>query len=67
MNVDNVIKEIKFDDKGLVPVVVQDVNTNKVLMLAYMNEESIRKTLDEKEACYYSRSRQELWKKGETS
>lgn len=67
MNVDNVVKEIKFDDKGLVPVVVQDVNTNKILMLAYMNEESIRKTLDEKVACYYSRSRQELWKKGETS
>ncbi|CAH2213006.1 bifunctional phosphoribosyl-AMP cyclohydrolase/phosphoribosyl-ATP diphosphatase HisIE [Tepidibacter aestuarii] len=67
MNVDNVAKEIKFDDKGLVPVIVQDVNTNKVLMLAYMNEESIRKTLDEKVACYYSRSRQKLWKKGETS
>ncbi|WP_099189001.1 bifunctional phosphoribosyl-AMP cyclohydrolase/phosphoribosyl-ATP diphosphatase HisIE [Tepidibacter mesophilus] len=67
MNVDNVVKEMKFDNKGLVPVVVQDVNTNKVLMLAYMNEESIRKTLDEKVAYYYSRSRQELWKKGETS
>lgn len=67
MNIDNVVIEIKFDEKGLVPVVVQDVNTNEVLMLAYMNEESIRKTLDEKVACYYSRSRQELWKKGETS
>ncbi|MEJ8554799.1 bifunctional phosphoribosyl-AMP cyclohydrolase/phosphoribosyl-ATP diphosphatase HisIE [Tepidibacter sp. Z1-5] len=67
MNVDNIVKEIKFDDKGLVPVIVQDINTNKVLMLAYMNEEAIRKTLDEKVACYYSRSRQELWKKGETS
>lgn len=67
MNIDNVVKEIKFDEKGLVPVVVQDVNTNEVLMLAYMNEEAIRKTLDEKVACYYSRSRQELWKKGETS
>ncbi|WFD11163.1 bifunctional phosphoribosyl-AMP cyclohydrolase/phosphoribosyl-ATP diphosphatase HisIE [Tepidibacter hydrothermalis] len=67
MNIDNVVKEIKFDEKGLVPVVVQDVNTNKVLMLAYMNEEAIRKTLNEKVAYYYSRSRQELWKKGETS
>lgn len=67
MNIDNLVKEMKFDEKGLVPVVVQDVNTNKVLMLAYMNEESIRKTLNEKVGCYYSRSRQKLWKKGETS
>jgi phosphoribosyl-ATP pyrophosphohydrolase/phosphoribosyl-AMP cyclohydrolase len=61
------IESIKFDNNGLVPAIVQDINTNKVLMLAYMNEESIRKTLEEKIACYYSRSRKELWKKGETS
>lgn len=67
MNIDNIVEEIKFDDRGLVPAVVQDADTKKVLMLAYMNKESIKKTLEEKEACYYSRSRKELWKKGETS
>lgn len=67
MNIDKLIEDIKFDDNGLVPTIVQDINTNKVLMLAYMNAESIRKTLQEKIACYYSRSRKELWKKGETS
>lgn len=67
MNIDNILEEIKFDERGLVPAVVQDANTKKVLMLAYMNKESIKKTLEEKEACYYSRSRKELWKKGETS
>ncbi len=67
MDINKLIEDIKFDNNGLVPAIVQDVNTNKVLMLAYMNEESIRKTLQEKIACYYSRSRKELWKKGETS
>ena len=67
MDIKNVIEEINFDDRGLVPAIVQDVNTNKVLMLAYMNEECIKKTLDERVACYYSRSRQKLWVKGETS
>ena len=67
MDIIKLIEGIKFDDNGLVPAIVQDINTNKVLMLAYMNEESIRKTLEEKIACYYSRSRKELWKKGETS
>lgn len=67
MNIDKIIEEIKFDDRGLVPVVVQDTDTQKVLMLAYMNKESIRKTLEEKEAWYFTRSRKKLWKKGETS
>lgn len=67
MDINNIINDIKFDDKGLVPAVVQDANTKDVLMLAYMNEESIRKTLEEKTAYYYSRSRKKLWKKGETS
>ena len=67
MDIVKLIESIKFDSNGLVPAIVQDINTNKVLMLAYMNEESIRKTLEEKIACYYSRSRKELWKKGETS
>lgn len=53
--------------KGLVPVVVQDVHTKDVLMLAYMNEESLRLTMETKRATYYSRSRQGLWLKGETS
>ena len=61
------MKKIKFDKNGLVPAIAQDINTKKVLMLAYMNEESIKKTLEEGVAIYYSRSRQELWKKGETS
>jgi phosphoribosyl-ATP pyrophosphohydrolase/phosphoribosyl-AMP cyclohydrolase len=59
--------KIKFDDRGLVPVVVQDVNTNAVVMLAYMNKESIEKTLEIGEMVYFSRSRQELWHKGATS
>ena len=61
------IKKLKFDERGLIPAIAQDVNTKEVLMLAYMNEESIRKTLEEKKACYFSRSRQELWTKGLTS
>lgn len=67
MNINNILKEIKFDDRGLVPAVVQDIITKKVLMLAYMNKESIRKTFEEGIVYYYSRSREKLWKKGETS
>lgn len=59
--------KIKFDSNGLVPVVVQDFNTKEVLTVAYMNEESLALTLKEKLMTYYSRSRQELWRKGETS
>lgn len=58
---------IKFDEKGLVPAVVQDVNTKEVLMLAYMNKESIERTIETKRTCFFSRSRQELWEKGATS
>lgn len=61
------INTLKFDEKGLIPVVVQDVDTKEVLMLAYMNKESMKKTLTEKKATYFSRSREELWTKGETS
>jgi len=61
------INKVKFDEKGLVPVVTQDVKTGTVLMLAYMNEEALRLTLDTGYAVYFSRSRQMLWKKGETS
>jgi phosphoribosyl-AMP cyclohydrolase / phosphoribosyl-ATP pyrophosphohydrolase len=59
--------KLKFDEKGLIPVVVQDINTSKVLMLAYMNEESLNKSIETGLAHYYSRSRQKLWLKGETS
>jgi len=58
---------VKFDERGLVPVIAQDTTTKEVLMLAYMNQESLEITLKEKKACYFSRSRQKLWLKGETS
>lgn len=61
------INTLKFNEDNLIPVVVQDVNTKEVLMLAYMNKEAMQKTLTEKKATYYSRSRKELWTKGETS
>lgn len=61
------INTLKFDEKGLIPVVVQDVHTKEVLMLAYMNKESMKKTLTDKKATYFSRSREKLWTKGETS
>lgn len=58
---------LKFDENGLIPAVVQDINTGKVLMLAYMNEESLKRTLETKKTWFYSRSRKELWNKGATS
>ncbi len=58
---------IKLDDKGLVPAIVQDADTGRVLTLAYMNEESLEKTRASGQVWFYSRSRQELWHKGETS
>ncbi len=61
------VEEIKFDEKGLVPAIVVDADTNQVLTLAYMNEESLRISLEKKLTCFWSRSRQELWLKGETS
>ena len=61
------INTLKFNENNLIPVVVQDANTKEVLMLAYMNKEAMQKTLTEKKAIYYSRSRQKLWTKGETS
>ena len=61
------INELKFNENGLIPAVVQDAETKKVLMVAWMNEESLRLTMEKKLACFYSRSRKELWIKGETS
>ena len=59
--------ELKFDEKGLIPAVVQDFYTKQVLTLAYMNEESLAVSIRERRTCFYSRSRQELWRKGESS
>ena len=61
------ITKLKFDDKGLIPAIVIDDESGKLLTLAYMNEESLRISLEEKKTCFWSRSRQELWRKGETS
>ena len=61
------LDQVKFDDKGLVPAIVQDLYTREVLTLAYMNKESLEITLKEGKTCFWSRSRQELWLKGETS
>jgi len=63
-----VVNKIDFSkNNGLVPVIVQDVDTNEVLMLAYMNEEALKKTIESGYAHYFSRSRNKLWKKGESS
>ncbi|MBE7068152.1 MAG: bifunctional phosphoribosyl-AMP cyclohydrolase/phosphoribosyl-ATP diphosphatase HisIE [Clostridiales bacterium] len=61
------IEELKFDEKGLIPAIVVDAKTQKVLTLAYMNKESLAITLEKGLTCFWSRSRQELWLKGETS
>ena len=59
--------ELKFDEKGLIPAIVQDFYSKKVLTLAYMNKESLEISIKERKTCFFSRSRQELWRKGETS
>ena len=61
------IEKLKFDEKGLIPAIVVDADSKKVLTLAYMNKESLAISLEKKLTCFYSRSRQELWLKGETS
>ena len=61
------IEELKFDEKGLIPAIVTDYYTKEVLTLAYMNRESLEITMKEGKTCFYSRSRQKLWRKGETS
>lgn len=61
------ISELKFDEKGLIPAIVQDYYTSEVLTLAYMSRESLEISVDKELTCFFSRSRQELWLKGETS
>ena len=61
------LPKLKFDKNGLIPAIVQDEKTKDVLMIAYMNKESLRITLKEKRTCFYSRSRKVLWRKGESS
>ena len=61
------INNLKFDEKGLIPAIIQDEDSGEVLMLGYMNEESMELTLSSGEVWFYSRSRKELWHKGATS
>ena len=62
-----VLEDLKFDEQGLIPVVVQDAGTRQVLTLAYMNAESLKITLETRETWFWSRSRSSLWHKGESS
>ena len=64
---DEVIKHLAFNQDGLIPVITQDADTRTVLMFAWMNEESLRLTIKTRQMTYWSRSRQQLWKKGESS
>ena len=64
---EQLLSEIKYDANGLIPAIVQDVTTKDVLMMAWMNAESLRLTLEKSEAVFWSRSRQEIWHKGATS
>ena len=61
------ISELKFDENGLIPAIITEVRTGDILMLAYMNKASLRISIDEGKTCFWSRSRNELWRKGETS
>ena len=63
----SLLRTVSFDDDGLVPAIVQDDETDQVLMMAYMTEETLRETLDRGQMVYWSRSRQERWVKGQTS
>lgn len=65
--IEQALAEIKFDTAGLVPAIAQQHDTGEILMVAWMNRDAVRVTLEEGRACYWSRSRQKLWRKGETS
>lgn len=61
------IADLRYDERGLLPAVIQEETTGEVLMVAWMNEEAVRRTLDEGRTVFWSRSRRELWRKGDTS
>ena len=67
VSLDTVIEHLSFNDAGLIPVITQDANSKEVLMFAWMNKESLELTLSTKRVTYWSRSREQLWVKGETS
>lgn len=67
MNYDTLLSALKYDTNGLIPAIAQDFETGEILMMAYMNRESLQKTLETKIATYWSRSRGKLWVKGESS
>jgi len=62
-----ILDKLKFDEKGLIPAIIQDVENNQVLMLGYMNREAVKRTIEGEFVCFWSRSRGEYWVKGETS
>lgn len=64
---ENLVSDLKFNSDGLIPAIAQQHDTGEVLMMAWMNADSIRQTLAAKQVCYWSRSRQKLWRKGESS
>tara|TARA_B100001564_G_C20647863_1_gene675325 strand:- start:1468 stop:1848 length:381 start_codon:yes stop_codon:yes gene_type:complete len=66
-NIDTIFDHVTFNDKGLVPVIAQCQHSGEVLMMAWMNKEALMHTIETGQVCYYSRSRQALWRKGETS
>jgi len=65
--VEDLVSQVKYDGDGLVPAIVQDVATRTVLMMAYMNDETLRMSLEQGRTVFWSRSRQEVWRKGDTS
>lgn len=67
MTLDEMLAVVKFNDDGLVPAIAQDADNGEILMMAWMSDESLRRTLSEGRMVYWSRSRQELWRKGDTS
>ncbi len=67
MQYKDIIEKLKFNQDGLIPAIVQDEKTKEVLMMAYMNKQSLKKTLKEGKTCFWSRSRKTFWTKGETS
>jgi len=63
----NIVDALRFDDQGLIPAIIQDADNGQVLMLGYMNREALRRTMESRRVCFWSRSRRTFWIKGETS